>query len=255
MTVLSIRMAFSLSLCLLLAPTPALSFSTISPAHKICKKFQERSFGGGITLLSRDKHKLLLVPKFLQIHTDNQWGLYAIIATSAAAALKLERNTSVGRSLSGPVTAMLLSAILTNIGVLPPAGSIHLTNLQFFVLKLATPLLLFRADLRKIFRETGVMLQAFLLGTVGTLLGSFLAMFFFSGPLNSIGLPGDSWKIASALTAKNIGGKKLSFLYFIFSPRCVLLLLVINHKHLHDNAFMIIIRMTSYQRQYALQID
>ena len=111
---------------------------------------------------------------------------------------------------------MLLSAILTNIGVLPPAGSIHLTNLQFFVLKLATPLLLFRADLRKIFRETGVMLQAFLLGTVGTLLGSFLAMFFLSGPLNSIGLPGDSWKIASALTAKNIGGRNLLF-YFLYN--------------------------------------
>lgn len=238
MTVLSIKMMFCLSLFLLFAPTPASSFSIISPAHIICKKFQKRSFGDGInSLLSRDKHKLLLVPHFLQIHTDNQWGLYAIIASSAAAALKLERNTSVGRSLSGPVTAMLLSAILTNIGVLPPAGSIHLTNLQFFVLKLATPLLLFRADLRKIFRETGVMLQAFLLGTVGTLLGSFLAMFFLSGPLNSIGLPGDSWKIASALTAKNIGGKKntkniLVFHILIFLPGGVLLLLVINHKHL-----------------------
>ena len=221
MTVLSIKMMFCLSLFLLFAPTPAYSFSIISPAHIICKKLQKRSFGDGInSLLSRDKHKLLLVPHFLQIHTDNQWGLYAIIASSAAAALKLERNTSVGRSLSGPVTAMLLSAILTNIGVLPPAGSVHLTNLQFFVLKLATPLLLFRADLRKIFRETGVMLKAFLLGTVGTLLGSFLAMFFLSGPLNSIGLPGDSWKIASALTAKNIGGKKLSFLCLIVLPVC-----------------------------------
>ena len=245
MTVLSIKMAFCLSLFLLFGPYTTYSFSIISPAHMVCKKLQKRSFDNGInSLLSRDKHKLLLVPQFLQIHTDNQWGLYAIIASSAAAALKLERNTSVGRSLSGPVTAMLLSAILTNIGVLPPAGSIHLTNLQFFVLKLATPLLLFRADLRKIFRETGVMLRAFLLGTVGTLLGSFLAMFFLSGPLNSIGLPGDSWKIASALTAKNIGGKKLPFLCFIFLP-AQLLLLVINHKYLRDNAFMIIICMTS----------
>ena len=142
----------------------------------------------------------------LQILPDNQWALYAVIATSAAAALKLEKNTKIGKSLSGPVTAMLISAILTNIGILPSEGSIHLINLQMFVLKLATPLLLFGADLKKIFRETGIMLKAFLLGTFGTLLGSFLGMLFLSGPLNNIGISGDGWKIASALTAKNIGG-------------------------------------------------
>lgn len=149
------------------------------------------------------------VPALLQCLPDNQWGLYAIIASSAAAALRLERTTAFGKSLSGPVTAMLISAVLTNIGILPAEGSIHLSNLQMFVLKLATPLLLFGADLKKIFLETGVMLKAFLLGTFGTLLGSFLGMFLLQGSLSSIGIPGDSWKIASALTAKNIGGRTL----------------------------------------------
>lgn len=105
---------------------------------------------------------------------------------------------------------MLISAVLTNIGILPASGSIHLISLQVFVLKLATPLLLFGADLKKIFLETGIMLKAFLLGTLGTLLGSFIAMTLLFGPLNSIGLPGDSWKLASALTAKNIGGRYIS---------------------------------------------
>ena len=231
MTISSIRMMFCLYLSLLIAPHLTDSFR-ISPIGRLnCKYSPKRSFDARInSLISRDNHKLLLVPQFLQLQADNQWGLYAVIASSAAAALKLERNTAVGRSLSGPVTAMLISAILTNLGVLPPAGSVHLTNLQFFVLKLATPLLLFRADLRKIFRETGVMLQAFFLGTVGTLLGSFLAMFLLSGPLNSIGLPGDSWKIASALTAKNIGGEKIIFIsYSILSYN---LFLLFNHVHL-----------------------
>ena len=155
---------------------------------------------------NRARSELLSIPLALQVLSDNQWGLYAVIATSAATALRLERTTSFGKNLSGPVTAMLISAILTNIGVLPAEGSIHLVNLQMFVLKLATPMLLFGADLRKIFRETGVMLKAFLLGTFGTLLGSFLGMLLLAGPLNSIGIPGDGWKIASALTAKNIGG-------------------------------------------------
>lgn len=155
---------------------------------------------------SRDRRELRSLPLALQVLPNNQWGLYAVIATSAATALRLERTTSFGKSLSGPVTAMLITAVLTNVGILPAEGSIHLINLQMFVLKLATPMLLFGADLKKIFRETGVMLKAFLLGTVGTLLGSLIGMLLLSGPLDSIGISGDSWKIASALTAKNIGG-------------------------------------------------
>jgi uncharacterized membrane protein len=114
---------------------------------------------------------------------------------------------------------MLITAVLTNIGILPATGSIHLTLLQGFVLKLATPMLLFGADLKKIFRETGVMLKAFLLGTFGTLLGSFLAMLLLAIPLNNIGLPGDSWKICSALCAKNIGGDYHIF-KILFPEQC-----------------------------------
>lgn len=151
----------------------------------------------------RSLSSLSLLPGFVP---DDQWGLYGVITTTAACALRLERTTALGKSLSGPVTAMLITALLTNIGILPAAGSVHLTNLQGFVLRVATPLLLLGADLRKIFRETGVMLQAFLLGTVGTLLGSFVAMIVLAGPLSTVGLPGDGWKVAAALTAKNIGG-------------------------------------------------
>jgi hypothetical protein len=150
--------------------------------------------------------RLNSVPLFIQIAPGNQWGIYATVAVSAATALRLERKTKIGKSLSGPVTAMLISAVLTNIGVLPAEGSIYIVSLQGFVLKLATPMLLFGADLKKIFRETGVMLKAFVLGTVGTMLGSFLGFLLMSGSMRKIGVDGDSWKIASALCAKNVGG-------------------------------------------------
>jgi uncharacterized membrane protein len=101
---------------------------------------------------------------------------------------------------------MLISAIATNIGILPTAGSIYITQLQSFVVKLATPLLLLGADLKAIFRETKGLLKAFFVGTAGTLLGSILAYNLFASRLQEIGLPGDGWKIAAALTAKNIGG-------------------------------------------------
>lgn len=183
--------------------------------HRICDRLDlsNHSPHGKLKTLDSTKFcrkwssKLSSIPEAFQCLPGNQWGLYAIIASSAAAALRLERKTAFGKNLSGPVTAMLISAILTNIGILPASGSTHLVSLQIFVLKLATPLLLFGADLKKIFLETGIMLKAFLLGTVGTLLGSLTGMLLLSGPLNSIGVPGDSWKLASALTAKNIGGK------------------------------------------------
>ena len=142
----------------------------------------------------------------LILPTDS-WGIWSVIAASAASSLYLER-TKVGRSLSGPVTAMLLTTILTMIGVLPIGGSVHITSLQGFVVKLATPLLLLGADLGEIFRETGSLLRAFLVGTCGTLLGSMLGYSLFAGQLQSIGgaASGDGWKIAGCIAAKNIGG-------------------------------------------------
>lgn len=132
-------------------------------------------------------NRLNSIPPLLQILPNNQWGIYATVAVSAATALKLERKTKLGKSLSGPVTAMLISAVLTNIGILPSEGSIYIVSLQGFVLKLATPMLLFGADLKKIFRETGVMLKAFVLGTVGTMLGSLLGFLLMSGSMRNIG--------------------------------------------------------------------
>jgi len=140
------------------------------------------------------------------VGADDMWTLWAVASTAAAMGLQLEKRTAVGKALSGPVCAMLCTAILTNVGVLPATGSIHLTQLQVFVVKLATPLLLLGADLNKIVRQTGVLLRAFLLGTIGTLVGSTLGFALFAPSLRVIGLEGDSWKIAAALTAKNIGG-------------------------------------------------
>ena len=136
------------------------------------------------------------------IRADDCWSLWAFIAASAAAGLQLEQKTSVGRALSGPVCSMLLSAVATNIGILPIAGSPHIAQLQSFVVKIATPLLLLGADLRKIFKDTKGLMNAFFVGTFGTLLGSVFSFTAFHSLLASVGLPGDGWKLAAALTAK-----------------------------------------------------
>lgn len=142
----------------------------------------------------------------IAISADDRYSLWATAASAAALGLKLEKSTAIGKSLSGPVCAMLITAVLTNLGLLPAAGSVHMTILQGFVVKLATPLLLLGADLKKIFRETGGLLLAFCLGTCSTIIGSAAGYLMFGQSLNTLGMPGDGWKIASALTAKNIGG-------------------------------------------------
>ena len=142
----------------------------------------------------------------IAVRADDKFALWAVAASAASIGLRLERNTKVGKSLSGPVCAMLVTATLTNLGVLPASGSVHMTELQGFVVKLATPLLLLGADLRKIFRETGSLLFAFCLGTFSTILGSTVGYALFGRSLATLGVAGDGWKIASALTAKNIGG-------------------------------------------------
>ena len=159
---------------------------------------------GLATSLSAASSLSLSLPQL--VGADDRYSLWATAAGAAAVGLKLERSTAVGKSLSGPVCAMLVTLVLTNLGVLPAAGSPHMASLQGFVVKLATPLLLLGADLRKIFRETGSLLAAFCLGALSTILGSSLGYALFGKSLSTLGVPGDGWKIASALTAKNIGG-------------------------------------------------
>ncbi|KAK3037221.1 hypothetical protein RJ639_030114 [Escallonia herrerae] len=71
-----------------------------------------------------------------------------------------------------------------------------------FLLPMAVPLLLFRADLRRVVQSTGTLLFAFLLGSVATTVGTAVA--FLMVPMRSLGE--DSWKIAAALMGRHIGG-------------------------------------------------
>lgn len=128
------------------------------------------------------------------ISVDDKLSLWTVAAVAAATGLRLER-TSIGKMLSGPVCAMLITSLLTNLGVVP-SGSGHMQSLQVFVVKLATPLLLLGADLKKIFRVTKSLMKCFFLGTMGTLLGSSLGFYLFSTSLSGFGEAGDSWKIA-----------------------------------------------------------
>ncbi|PIA34266.1 hypothetical protein AQUCO_03800094v1 [Aquilegia coerulea] len=71
-----------------------------------------------------------------------------------------------------------------------------------YLLPITIPLLLFKADIRRVIQTTGKMLLAFLLGSVATIIGTIVA--YLLVPMRSLGQ--DSWKIAAALMSSYIGG-------------------------------------------------
>ena len=134
---------------------------------------------------------------------DDSWSVFAILAASAIVGRGLG-TTAVGRALSAPVCAMVVTFVLTAAHVLPEATK-AVTGAQGLAVQLATPLLLLNADLRAVGQRATRMVPAFLLGTVGTCAGTVAGVALLQAPLTAV-LGADALIAACALMAKNIGG-------------------------------------------------
>ncbi|CAK9176899.1 unnamed protein product [Ilex paraguariensis] len=137
---------------------------------------------------------------FPLISPQDQWGTWTALFASGAFGIWSEK-TKIGSALSGALVSILVGLAASNLGIISceaPAYSIVFG----FLLPLAVPLLLFRADLRRVIESTGTLLLAFLLGSVATTIGTVVA--FLMVPMRSLGQ--DSWKIAAALMGRHIGG-------------------------------------------------
>lgn len=96
----------------------------------------------------------------------------------------------------------LLGLAMSNAGLIPADFPAVYGTINGYLLPLAVPLLLFTADLRRVVRDTGRLLSAFVLGSLATVAGTLAAWKLF--PLHGMG--GDGWKVAAALAARHIGG-------------------------------------------------
>lgn len=130
------------------------------------------------------------------------WATSATLMASAALGLVLE-STPVGAALSAPLISMFTTLALSNIGLMPTASPIY-AGVTSYLVPLAVPLLLFSADIRRTIVETGKLLIAFVVGTIGTLVGTLVAWKLV--PLERSVGASDAWKIASALCSRHIGG-------------------------------------------------
>ncbi|KAL7003472.1 hypothetical protein U1Q18_004626 [Sarracenia purpurea var. burkii] len=137
---------------------------------------------------------------FPLISSHDQWGNWTVLLATGAFGIWSEK-TKIGSTLSGALVSTLVGLAASNLGIISSEARAYAIVLEF-LLPLAVPLLLFRADLRRIIQSTGKLLLAFLIGSVATTIGTFVA--FFMVPMRSLGQ--DSWKIAAALMGRHIGG-------------------------------------------------
>jgi len=135
------------------------------------------------------------------------WSVGAVVLTCACAGRAWARwddRRGATASLGAPAAAMLAGACAAAFGWLPSDGSGGTREMQAMVASVATPMMLFGANLRETFGETRRLATPFACGACGTAVGAFVgALAFVKG---SGGSSIVSWKLAAALAAKNIGG-------------------------------------------------
>ena len=110
------------------------------------------------------------------ISADNAWMLFAVLVVIAAAAIWLEQRYKWAAKISACVICLILAMILANLRVIPTDAGAY-DFVWGYIVPLAIPFLLFKADLRKIWRESGRMLGIFVLSSLGTVAGGILAFF------------------------------------------------------------------------------
>ena len=133
------------------------------------------------------------------ISADNTWVLWALIIGSAAISIVLEQKYSWGAKVSGAIIALLFGLGMSNLRIIPTEAAVY-DAVWGYVVPLAIPMLLFKADIRKIWRESGKMLKAFVFAAIGTSVGAFVATFLLKGAIPELG------KIGGTMTASYIGG-------------------------------------------------
>lgn len=108
------------------------------------------------------------------ISADNDFAMWAIMLLLVALVFRLEKTT-LGQKISGTIMIITFGAILANFKIIPAQNNVF-TNINTIGVPIAIVLLLFNANLKKIFKESGPTLVAFIFGAIGTTLGTLLGV-------------------------------------------------------------------------------
>lgn len=137
------------------------------------------------------------------IAPDNHLVLFAVLVAAAALGIWSEHKKWL-KQVSGILITMIVMSVLSMSGVVPVASNpkmkVEVYDLIFsYFIPLSIPMMLMGSNIRRIIREGGKLLVAFLVGALGVILGSFLAFYL-------IDLGADSGNVAGVIAATLIGG-------------------------------------------------
>ncbi|MFG6147758.1 DUF819 family protein [Halobacillus sp. B23F22_1] len=133
------------------------------------------------------------------VQPDDVWILWAFLAGWAAISIYLEQNYKWASKFSGAIIALVGAMILANVGVIPLESPVYDTVWNY-VVPLAIPLLLFQANIRKIWSESGRLLLLFFLSAAGTVAGSIIGFFLLKDVVPGLD------QVGAMMTGSYIGG-------------------------------------------------
>ena len=108
------------------------------------------------------------------ISAENTWMLFAILVVIAAVSIRLEQRFLWAAKVSACVLCLVFAMVLANLRIIPTDAPAY-DFIWSYLVPLAIPFLLFKADFRKIWRESGRMFGIYLLASLGTAAGGVLA--------------------------------------------------------------------------------
>lgn len=133
------------------------------------------------------------------ISPDNTWALWSILVGIAAISIHLEQTYEWASKVTGVIVGLVLAMILANLKIIPTDAPTY-DVVWGYVVPLAIPLLLFNANIKKVWRESGRIMIIFLLSSVGTVLGVFLSFILLRDHIP------DLYKMAAMMTGSYMGG-------------------------------------------------
>jgi len=133
------------------------------------------------------------------ISPDNTWVLWAILTGWAAISIWLEQKYKWASKVTGAIIGLIGAMLLANFKVIPLASPVY-DNVWSYVVPLAIPLLLYNANVKKIWKESGRMLLIFLISSLGTMIGAFIGFFALKNVLPQL------YKVGAMMAGSYIGG-------------------------------------------------
>ena len=131
------------------------------------------------------------------IGPDQDFAIWAVLIGLAGFGFWCERFP-LGRKYSGVMLLITAAIVLANLRIIPTVAPVYDVVWDYLV-PIAIPLLLFHADLKRIFRESGPTLIAFVIGGASVVAGVLIGVSLFDlGP--------DEAKLAGIFTGTYIGG-------------------------------------------------